>query len=340
MSKKIFTMIFMLLALVVSGCSSETVKPEVEVFEEKYPTYLSESIGYMVSYDRTGKVKTGYTSAFIYDQSASHSYVLTSNAIIKDTYTYKFYVGNKVLDCTYIGSDSYLNVAILSFETMAHKVSKVDNGNYDNMLVGNSVYVPILGSYASHLDNQVTLSKGIVSSRSVTYCTNDYLFSCNNYMISDAVSVDTSKGAPVLDYYGNLIGVVAHIKHGEDNDALSYVVPEDVLKDAIDDILKTQKPSKADLHIEFGLYENLSLEVKEQVMLSDVESTDIIIKKVTGYAESVQVPVYSRVVSVDGTKVTSLNHLVDLLYDYKQGDVVKLEVESETGTTSKFNIKL
>lgn len=339
MNKKIFVAMFVLLSFVVCGCSS-TVKPEVKLFEEKYPTYLNESVGYVVSYDRTGKVRTGYTSAFIYEESASHSYVITSNSIVKDTYTYKFFVGNKELECEYVGSDNYLNIAILSFETMANKVSKVDSGRYDNLLVGNSIYVPILGSYASHLDNQVTLSKGIVSSRSVTYCTNDYLYSCNNYMVSDAVSVETSKGAPVLDHYGNLVGVVSFIKHGEDNDALSYIVPEDVLDVAVNDILKTRKATKADLHIEFGVYENLSLEVKEQVMLSNVEPTDVIIKKVTGYAESVQVPVYSKIISVDGIEILSLNHLVDVLYEYKQGDVVKLEVEVETGVPQKFNIKL
>ena len=144
----------------------------------------------------------------------------------------------------------------------------------------------------------------------------------------------------MLDHYGNLVGVVSLIKYGEDNDALSYIVPENILEESIETILKSKKQTKADLHMDLVTYDKLSAEEKENVLLSDVEYSDLIIRDVTGYTESVAVPVYSRLVSVDGIEIKSLNHLVDVLYDYKQGDVVTIGVQIESGSIIKINIKL
>lgn len=339
MIKKLILSMLVLFTLV--GCSSsKTEKRELKLLDEVYPTYLEESVGYILSYDRTGKVITGYSSAFVYKKNSSSTYIITSDSIVANEYKYVFVVNEKRVNCEYIGSDDSLNIAVLSFDNDLYKASAIDKGASSNMKVGNSIHVSMLGSFSSHLEDNMTLSKGIISSKSATYCTNNYLFSCNNYMIVDNVSVSSGQGAPVLDYYGNIVGVVSYVNYKDNNNVLGYVSTIEQVDRAINNVLKNNKYARGDLHIEVKEYYMLPTSVKDTILIDDIKSSDIIVHSVTGYSQGVNVPVNSKIISLDGVIVKDKNHLVELMYLYDSGDSVVLKVQVSNDVYQEYTIIL
>ena len=329
MIKKVILSMLVLFTLV--GCSSsKTEKRELKRLNERYPTYLKESVGYILSYDRTGKVLTGYSSAFVYKRNESSSYIVTSNSIVAETYTYRFVIDNKTIDCNYIGSDQYLNLAILSFDSEVYKVSALDKGLSSNLKVGNSINVSMLATYSSHLEDNMTLSKGIIGSKNSTYCVSDYLFSCNNYFAIDNVSTASGEGAPVLDYYGNVVGVVSYVPYKNNNNIISYVSPIEQVDRAMDNVLKNNKHARADLHIEVQEYKDMLPSLKAVMNIQGLKSTDLIITKVTGFSQSAGVAIRSRLVSVNGIEIKDKASLVDVLYGFKSGDSIDIVVQVTT----------
>lgn len=329
----------MLVLFTLVGCSSsKTEKRELKRLDERYPAYLKESVGYILSYDRTGKVLTGYSSAFVYKKNSSTSYIVTSNSITSTDYKYKFVIDEVDVECELIGSDKYLNLAVLSFDNDLYNVEALDKGLSSNMKVGNSIHVSMLGSYSSHLEDNMTLSKGVIGSKSATYCLNDYVFSCNNYMIIDNVAVSTGQGAPVLDYYGNVVGVVSYVPYKDNNNVLSYVSTIEQVDRAIDNVLKNNKYARADLHIDVKEYKDLSASVKETIEIDNVQSDDLIITKVTGFAQGAGVPVNSRIVSIDDVEVRDKKDLIEILYTYNSGDSIELMVEISSDVYETFTI--
>ena len=339
MIKKLILSMLVLFTLV--GCSNSKIeKKELKVLDDLYPTYLERSVGYILSYDRTGKVITGYSSAFVYKKNSSSSYIITSNSIVSDDYKYVFVINETRVECEYIGSDSNLNLAVLSFDNDLYKVMEIDKGASSNLKVGNSIHVSMLGSFSSHLEDNMTLSKGIISSKSATYCINNYLFSCNNYMVIDNVSVVSGQGAPVLDYYGHIVGVVSHVNYMDNNNVFSYVSTIEQVDRAINNVLKNNKYARGDLHVDTKEYYMLPSNIKETIEIADIKSSDVIISSVTGYSQSVGVPVNCKIVSLGGVDIKDKNHLVELMYGYDSGDSVVLKVQVSDDVYEEYTILL
>ena len=186
----------------------------------------------------------------------------------------------------------------------------------------------------------MTLSKGIIASKSSTYCVNNYLFSCNNYMVIDNVSVVSGQGAPVLDYYGHVVGVVSYVNYKDNNNVFSYVSTIEQVDRAINNVLKNNKYARGDLHIEIKEYSVLSSSIKETIEIDDIKFNDVIVSAVTGYAQSIGVPVNSKVIALDGVVIEDKNHLVELMYGYDFGDSATLKVQVGNDVYEEYTILL
>ena len=339
MKKKFKLLILFILVFCLASCSSKTKTVDPIPFKNKITQYEN-SVGYVLSYDRTGRVLTGYSSSFVYSKNEEATFVVTGNRIIKPDYTYKIVIDDTVMDATYIGSDSKLNLAVLSFDSSKYDASPLKNIETDNIMVGNTIYVSMLARYSSKLENNLSISEGIISSKEATLCSSDYLYNCNNYFLVDNVSYDSSIGAPMFDYYGNLVGVVSYVGYKESNNVFSYVSRVEDVKFSIDNILKGNKFSKGDLHVNVKSYEDLKVEEKALVKLTNIKSTDVIITSTTGASKSSGVELNSRIVSIDSKEINNKTDLVEVISEYMKDDTVKLKIEIEDNVYKTYSIRL
>ena len=336
MKKKFRIFIIFLLVFCLASCSSgEKLIP----FEDNLSSY-DNSVGYVLSYDRTGRIVTGYSSAFVYSKNDEATFIVTGNKIIKNEYTYKFVIEDNFIECEVIGSDSKLNLAVLSFDSDEYNAKPLARKKEANLSVGNTIYVDMLSKYSSKLEEYLSISKGMISQENVTLCTNDYLLNCNNYMLIDNASYEEAIGAPVFDYFGNLSGVVSYIGYAKYNNVLSYVSKIEDVVFSVDNILKGNKTFKEDLHIEVKSYEDLKDDEKSQVALSNIKSVDVIITNVTGVSQSNGVEKFAKLVSVDGVEIINKTELVSLMSKYRRNDIVKIVVEIEDEVFKTYSIRL
>ena len=157
-------------------------------------------------------------------------------------------------------------------------------------------------------------------------------------MLIDNVAVETGQGAPVLDYYGNVIGVVSYVPYDDNNNVLSYVSPIEQVDRAVDNVLKNNRYLRADLHVEIKEYKKLSKDIRESIDIENIKNSDVIITKVTGYAQGAGIPLNSKVISINDEIVNNKSELIDVLYKYNSGDSVELMVEVSSGVYETYTL--
>jgi S1-C subfamily serine protease len=76
------------------------------------------------------------------------------------------------------------------------------------------------------------------------------------------------------------------------------------------------------------------------IILDDIKFNDVIVSAVTGYAQSIGVPVNSKVIALDGVVIEDKNHLVELMYGYDSGDSATLKVQVSNDVYEEYTILL
>ena len=260
-------------------------------------------------------------SGFIVDENG---YIVTNSHVVNDgdykKITINLYDGDS-LDGELLWNDSTLDLAVV----------KIDRSGLQAAELGDSDLVKI-GAYAAAIGNPLgltferSMSQGIISGldRTITVSSSSSLSgtTMEGLFQTDAAINSGNSGGPLLNSKGQVIGIAsAKASSGE---SMGFAIPVNVVKPIIAQI------------IEKGFYERvylgitaIGIEQQTSVSAEALEeyygsSTGIYIASVAkgGGADRAGLQEGDVILTVNGTRVGTMNKMYSILVNYKSGDSV------------------
>ena len=304
---------------VIPTYTEVTVREETSLRSSIDKVY--DSVVVIETYDaRKNKIGTG--SGFCYKKN-DKAYFITNNHVIDgSSYIEVLNIVNKNYEVKLLGSDEYLDIAILSGDIEAClQVSSL--GNSSSTYLGDTVFTigsPLGSKYMG------TITKGILSGKNRKV---NVSISSGNYMMevlqTDAAINPGNSGGPLVNISGEVIGVNS-LKLVEDEiEGMGFAIPIELISKVLDSLEKGETILRPILGIEIsdtrtdGIYVN-SVENLYPASIAGIKKGDYII-------------------SINEVLVEDSAHFRYLLYQYKIGDVISITYIRD-GNTHKTKVTL
>lgn len=283
-------------------------------------------------------------SGFVYDMQGhivTNFHVVEGAQYIEVTFPSGFQAVGEV-----IGEDRDSDLAVLSIDAPAEELFPVRLGDSDTLQVGQ--YVVAIGN---PFGLSGSMSLGVVSSKgrtleSMNLAPNStQFFSAGDIIQTDAAINPGNSGGPLLNLYGEVVGVNRAIRSFSFNDS------GDALNSGIGfaisaNIVKRVVPSL----IEFGLYEypylglssssNLSLAAAQQLGLENNNGALVASVVEDGPSDQAGLQEGDMIIAINGRVVKNFDQLISYLFgNTSPGDVVLLDVIRE-GQTMQIELTL
>ncbi len=296
------------------GDDSLTIPDVVALVKDSVVEIFTEKRAYSGWY-----VSSGAGSGVIIGKSddGKRAYVVTNNHVIDeaDTINVRLTNGEKYA-ATLIGTDSVTDIAVVSIEIGAD-FSVAELGSSAGLVVGESVIA--IGNPLGELGGTVTT--GIISAlaREVSIDNNQMVLLQTNAAVNPGNS-----GGGLFNMKGELIGVVNAKSSGTGIENIGFAIPIDTAYPIIVELIKygyvTGRPTAGLTLVDitdrftamyYGL-DSLGVYVTESKFTDEIKNGD-------------------RIVSVNGTKVSSEAEVKSILSDLKVGDKVTFTVARKSG---------
>jgi len=323
----------------VAEAIADKVMPSVVGIDTKFMYTMSGMGGFFWGYGGQQQYEAeGVGTGFIV---SSDGYILTNSHVVNDgdynSITVSLYDGSE-LDGKVVWNDSTLDLAIVKVE--AEDLVPAELGDSDELKIG---------SYAAAIGNPLglaferSMSQGIISglNRSITVSNESTggTTTMDGLIQTDATINSGNSGGPLLNSAGQVIGInSAKAASGE---GMGFAIPVNVAKPIVEQVIKTGSFSRVYIGITgYGLEDQTSYSA-EQLEEYFGTSTGIYVGSISenGGAEAAGLQKGDIILSVDGTKVGTMNSLNKILLPHKAGDSVTLEVLRD-GKTLSFEVVL
>ena len=260
---------------------------------------------------------------------STDGYIITNNHVVEDAQSIKVttYDG-KEYDATLVGTDSKSDIAVIKIE--ADNLIAATIGDSSKIAAGDTAVV--IGNPLGTLGGSVT--SGIISapSREIVISGESMELIQTNATINSGNS-----GGGLYDGNGNLIGIVNAKDSGTTSsgtviEGIGFAIPVNTAMDVASQLIENGKvTNRATIGIHIQELTRDTQNYKAGLYVSDV------IKG--GGAEAAGLQAYDRIVSVDGTPISSYTDLSIFLRDKAVGDVINIVVERE-GEQLEFRVML
>ncbi len=298
---------------------ADKVMPSVVSVTCTYET----SYSYMWGWDNRQYTQeaTAVGTGFIVD---SNGYIVTNSHVVHDgdykTINISLYDGS-TMEGELLWAEPTLDLAVV----------KIDKTDLRAAELGDSDQVRI-GSYAAAIGNPLgltferSMSQGIISGldRTITVSSSSSLSgtTMEGLFQTDAAINSGNSGGPLLNSKGQVIGIAS--AKATDGDGMGFAIPINVIKPIIAQIIENGYFERVYLGITaIGIEQQTSVspEALEEYYGS---STGIYIASVTkgGGADRAGMQDGDVILTVDGTKVGTMNKMYSILVSYNSGDVV------------------
>ena len=266
---------------------------------------------------------TAVGTGFIVDQ---RGYIVTNSHVVHDgdckNITINLYDGDS-LEAKLLWNDSTLDLAVVKIDKTGLKAAEL--GDSDTLKIG---------SYAAAIGNPLgltferSMSQGIISGldRTITVSSSSSLSgtTMEGLLQTDAAINSGNSGGPLLNMYGQVVGIAsAKASSGE---SMGFAIPINVAKPIIEQI------------IEKGFYERVylgitAIGIEQQTSVSPEaleeyygSSTGIYVASVAkgGGADRAGLQEKDVILTVNGTKVGTMNKMYSILVSFKSGDTVHI----------------
>ncbi len=262
-------------------------------------------------------------TGFIVD---SNGYIVTNSHVVNDgnykSINISLYDGS-TLEGQLLWNDSTLDLAVV----------KIDKSGLAPVELGDSDQVKI-GSYAAAIGNPLgltferSMSQGIISGldRTITVSSSSSLSgtTMEGLLQTDAAINSGNSGGPLLNSKGQVIGVAsAKASSGE---SMGFAIPINVVKPIIEQIVTNGSYERVYLGITaIGIEQQTSVS-KEALEEYYGSSTGIYVASVSkgGGADRAGLQEGDVILTVNGTKVGTMNKMYSLLVNYRSGDVIHI----------------
>jgi S1-C subfamily serine protease len=292
-----------------------------------------------------GGTATG--SGFVID---TEGHLLTNNHVVEGADRIQVKLGDS--DTTYtakvVGADPATDLAMLDVEAPSDQLHPLTLGRSSDMEVGDPV-VAIGNPFG--LDRTVT--SGIVSALQRQIEAPDG-FSITDVIQTDAAINPGNSGGPLINSAGEVIGINSQIATGgggNGNVGIGFAIPIDTVRAEIHQLETKGEVAHAFLGISGGtitpdLAKAINLPVKEGVIVQSVvkggpaDKAGVEGGHTSATIEGAEVSLGGDIITaVDGSKVTSMDEIVELVNEAQPGDEVELKILRD-GSTKTATVTL
>ncbi|MGE5407724.1 MAG: S1C family serine protease [Syntrophothermus sp.] len=280
-----------------------------------------------------GGVATG--SGFVID---GEGHILTNNHVVEGASRISVKLGASDTQYTaeVVGADPASDLALLKVDAPAAELHPLKLGDSSRVEVGDPV-VAIGNPFG--LDRTVT--SGIVSAlQRQIQAPNG--FSIDNVIQTDAAINPGNSGGPLINAAGEVIGINSQIETGgsgsDGNVGIGFAIPINTAKEEIKALETKGEVEHAYLGIEGGtitptLAKALNLPVEDGVIVQTVvkggpaDKAGLEGSQTTATIEGAQIGLGGDIITaIDGTKVTSMEDVIEFVNKAKPGEEVELTI--------------
>ncbi|KXG77477.1 serine protease HtrA [Thermotalea metallivorans] len=249
----------------------------------------------------------------------SRGYILTNSHVVNDGRTHEVTIllhDGKDMKAEVLWCDPTLDLAVL----------KVDGQNLPVATLGNSDRI-VVGETAIAIGNPLglaferTVTAGIISGLERSIPVSDF-HSIEGLIQTDASINPGNSGGPLLNGKGEVIGInTAKIRSGE---GLGFAIPINIAKPIVDEFIAKGEFTKVYLGMkgvnaqQYARNYGSILGAKEGVLVYQVVPN--------GPASKAGMQAGDVITAINGEKVPSMTRLARILYKYRPGDKIKIEV--------------
>ena len=319
----------------VSQVSLKTVDGQTEMSDAEI---YAANVNSVVSINVTGTSGYNFFGQPVQSASSGSGFVLTSDGyivtnyhVVKDAQTVKvtMYSGDEY-DAQYVGGDEDYDIAVIKIE--ATGLPAVTLGNSEELNVGDHVLA--IGNPLGDLT--FSMSGGMVSSVNRTINVDGTPF---NMIQTDASINPGNSGGPLLNSYGEVVGIVSakyssYGTSGESVEGLGFAIPINDVISMIQDIMTNGYVSnKAYLGATVG---TLTAQMAQQYRYDISEGAFVYSVEDGSPAAQAGLQLGDVITAIDGTEIASMDDLMAAKKGYAAGDTSELTVyrQGETITLS------
>ena len=271
----------------------------------------------------------GSGSGFIFEKDNDVYYVMTNNHVVTDATSVKIILTDgSSYETTKIGSDQYLDVAVLSFKSDKDiKVAEI--GSSESMRIGDTVFT--VGAPVDADTYSWTVTRGILSGKDRMVSVSTSNSSVADYIMrslqTDATINSGNSGGPLCNANGQVIGITNMKLVSSSIEGMSFAIPIEQAMTYAKKLMKgedTTRPTlgvqMADLSAASTLYYKYNIEVPE-----DVEEGVVVVKVVDkSDAAKAGIEAGDIITMIEDQKVTTMAELKYQLYQHNIGDKIKI----------------
>lgn len=281
-------------------------------------------------------------SGFVYKKDDNKMYVLTNHHVIELGNSYKLtYTNNETVEAELVGSDEYLDVAILEVKTKSD-INVVEIGDSGILKPGDTVFAvgtPLDTTYSW------TVTRGIISGKerlvevSLSNSNNsDYIM---NVIQTDAAVNSGNSGGPLSNSNGEVIGIISAKISLSGVEGMGFAIPIELAVEKAEKIINGETTEYPYLGIsminvsEAEYYQrytgNFSTELSSGVMIVDVEKNSL--------AEKAGLTSGDVITKINSKEVSNIAYFRYELYKNKIGEKVSITYNRD-GKDNTIKIKL
>lgn len=262
---------------------------------------------------------------------SKEGYIVTNYHVVKGAKKITVTMLNgDVYDAQYIGGDEELDLAVLKIKP-TKDLPVLEMGDSDKLQIGEWAI-----AIGNPLGFQHTVTVGVISATGRKIPKPDGSGYYTNLIQTDAAINPGNSGGPLLNIYGQVIGINTAIINPTQAMNIGFAIPINTAKRFINQIIATGRVEKAYLGVYVqtvteALAKSLGLKVTKGAYVSQVERDSPAAK--AGIKEG------DVIVKLNGTVVESAEELTSLVRNYTPGTKVKVTV-NRAGRDITLNVTL
>lgn len=271
-----------------------------------------------------GVVGQGIGSGVIYQQNGDDLYIITNAHVVADAQKIYMYTGSgETFDLQLIGSDEESDIAVVALdaaqlsEDQKARLVVADMGDSDSIRSGD-IAIAVGSPHSLEYNNSVTV--GVISypKRDITLST-----VANTFIQTDAAINPGNSGGGLFNESGQVIGINSNKIALEDVEGIGFAIPINRAMEVADSLMSTGFIQ----HLSLGGIQDSTFLSESLAELYHVPSGLVIYSiRSGGSAEAAGLRSGDIITELDGTALTSLEQLNELLLSYKEGDTVTVTV--------------
>lgn len=260
-------------------------------------------------------------------------YVVTNAHVIgnsKTAYLIQIVTSDgKAYNAGVVGFDSRTDLALLKMDN-AKNLKAAVFGNSDEAQVGEDIIV--VGNPGG-LDYQNTTTKGVISAVNRGISSSSLV----KYIQTDAAINPGNSGGPLVNNYGQVIGIATSKIVSETYEGMGFAIPSKTTKEIIDNLMKK---GYVEGRVKIGIS---GLAVNSTTGSSDGLPEGIQIQEIieNGPCDNTKLSVGDVIVEADGEEIKNFTDIYEILEQHKPGDKMEIKYyRPSTGKNDKVTITL